>query len=67
MQNKHVLLVIIVIVALNAWRLQGKFKQGETASYDGDERPVTETDVLIARAFTVVLIVAYLYSLWATE
>lgn len=67
MQNKHVLLIIALVLAVNAWRLQGKHKRGESASYDGDEQPVTETDVLMARAITVVVAAAYVYSLIVGE
>lgn len=64
MQNKHVLLVITALLAFNAWRLRDKQRRGENASYDGDERPVTETDVLMARAMVVLMLAAYGYSLW---
>jgi uncharacterized membrane protein YidH (DUF202 family) len=64
MQNKHLLVVIIVAAAINAWNLQSKHKNRETASYDGDERPVTETDIWVARGFVLLLVAMYLYSLF---
>jgi hypothetical protein len=48
---QHLLVVIIMVSAINAWNLQSKHNNRETASYDGDERPVTETDIWVARGF----------------
>ena len=63
MSNNHELLIVIAAVAGNTWRLHGKRRRGETASYDGDEQLVTETDVLLSGAFCVLLVGAYIYGL----
>lgn len=63
MQNKHVLLPVVAFLTYNAWHVQDGHKRGESASYDGDERPVTETDVLMARALLVLVAAVFAYVL----
>jgi hypothetical protein len=62
-ENKHVLVPVLVVLAYNAWRVHDSFKRGESSSYEGDERPVTETDVLMTRALLVLVAGIYLYGL----
>jgi hypothetical protein len=62
-----VFIAIVAVLGANAWHLQRKRQRGETASYDGDERPVTKADVLVAHAFIVLVVVIYLYGLFLGE
>jgi len=67
MANKLFILAITIFVAFQAVRLQRKHERGETASYDGEEQPVTKTHVLLARLFAAALIAALLRALWTEE
>jgi hypothetical protein len=62
-----VFIAIVAVLGANAWRLQRKRQRRETASYDGDERPVTKADVLVAHAFIILVVVVYLYGLFMGE
>jgi hypothetical protein len=60
----RILLVMLAVVGLDAWRLQVKHRRQETLSYDGDERFVTKADVWVSRVFLALVATLYLYSVW---
>jgi hypothetical protein len=64
MRNTHILLVMVAVVGLDAWRLQVKHRGQETVSYDGNERPVTKADVWVSRVFLALVAGLYLYAVW---
>lgn len=67
MANKLFILAATIFVTFQAVRLQRKHEHGETASYDGEEQPVTKLHVLFARLFAAALIAALLRALWTDE
>jgi hypothetical protein len=61
LEPRYLLLVLLLAMAVNTYRLHGKRKRGQQASYDGQRSPVAGFDVLLSAGLSLVLLAACLY------